>query len=85
MSLVREDQYGVYIIINGSKHRPGNVVGYDHAFDMSDGGLRAGQKVKASSVSQSPLCRIKTDGRVLYWASPSSLWGVDQPISAEQS
>ena len=68
MSLVREDEKGLYIWLNGGKHRPGDVTGYDHVFDMSDGELEAGDKVKASIVSQAPLIRIRLDnGCKLYW------------------
>lgn len=31
----------------GYKARPGNVIGYAHAYRMDDGGLKVGDKVKA--------------------------------------
>ena len=68
MSLVREDEKGLYIWLNGGKHRPGKVAGYSHVFDMSDGELEAGNKVKTSVISQTPLIRIQLDdGCKLYW------------------
>jgi len=67
-TLVREDDKGLYLIAGGHKSRPGPVRGYSHAFDMSDGGLKAGMKVHARHVSQSPYNRITLeDGRKLVW------------------
>lgn len=69
--LIREDAKGLYVKNNrgDSDYRPGDVNGYAHAFDMSDGGLKKGDKPKADHVSGSPLLRIRLDdGRVLYWA-----------------
>lgn len=67
-TLVQEDSKGLYLVAGGYKSRPGPEVGYSHAFDMSDGGLKAGMKVHAHHVSQSPYNRITlADGRKLVW------------------
>lgn len=68
MSLVREDDRGLYIWLNGGKYRPGGVTGWDHAYDMDDGGLKKGDKVRASVVPESPLTRIRLEShRKLMW------------------
>ena len=70
MSRIREDQFGIYIRLNGSRHRPGDVTGYSHAYDMDAGGLKTGDSVKAVNVGQSPLIKITLDnGRVLRWCA----------------
>ena len=69
MGLVREDEQGLYVINNGAKRRPGDVAGYAHFRDMSDGGLKKGDKVKLYHVSQTPMCKlVKDDGTELYWS-----------------
>lgn len=74
MSLVREDEKGLYIILNGQKRRPGSVAGMDHVYDMSDGGLKAGDKVEAHHISQSDHIKIKLDnGRELVWSGEWTL------------
>ena len=68
MTTVRKDGRGLYVITGGYKARPGPRLGYDHAFDMSDGGLCEGMKVKARHVSQMPYTRLTLeDGRKLVW------------------
>jgi hypothetical protein len=68
MSVIRMDEKGLFVIAGGYKARPGAVTGYDHAYDMSAGGLSPGDKVKARHVSQTPLIRITLpDGRKLHW------------------
>lgn len=76
-SPVRKDGRGIYVINNGQKHRPGDVVGYSHAYRMDSAGLHAGDRVVVRNVSQSPLCKVccydltgKTPEWVeLYWMS----------------
>ena len=80
MARIRSDDLGLYIKINGTRHRPGAVADYAYSCDMSRGGLRAGDTVEARHVSQSPLCRIVLSDRILYWASPQSMWGRDSSI-----
>jgi len=69
MSRVREDERGLYIRLNGHKNRPGAVRGYDHVYDMSDGGLKAGDTVKAYHVTETPLIKINLGHKKLYWHS----------------
>lgn len=65
---VRKDDKGLYVIAGGYVARPGEVAGYAHAYDMSDGGLREGDRVKARHVSQTPLTEITPeDGKKLRW------------------
>jgi hypothetical protein len=66
-SPVREDSRGIYVIVNGGIYRPGDVAGYSHAYDMSDGGLKRGDRVQVRHVSQSPLARIRTADKELVW------------------
>ena len=80
MSKVRKDDNGLYIQINGTKHRPGNIRGFAHAYDMSDGNLKKGDSVKAKSISQAPVCHIMLENNTLCWASPESMWGKDTRI-----
>lgn len=68
MSTVHQDARGIYIITNGGIYRPGNVSGYAHAWDMSDGGLKKGDKVKTRAIGGSPIAKISlTDGTARYW------------------
>lgn len=65
---VREDEEGIYVIDDGLKARPGDVVGYSHAFRMDGGGLKCGDEVKARHVSQTPMVKVTTsEGVVLLW------------------
>jgi hypothetical protein len=68
MSLIRQDALGLFVIAGGYKARPGPVRGYDHAYDMSDGGLKAGDRPVARHIAGTPLIRITlADGRKLVW------------------
>lgn len=68
MTLVRKDGRGLFVRAGGYIARPGNVAGYSHAYNMSDGGLKAGDRVKAHHKAQTPLTRITLDDdRVLHW------------------
>lgn len=70
MAKVYEDEKGVYITINGAKHRPGPIVGYDHAYNMSDSGIKAGDTINARHVAGTTLCKIKLeDDQELHWAN----------------
>lgn len=70
MSLVRSDSDGLYIFKEGQKYRAGEITGYSHAFNMSvPDGLKDGDKVKVSKVSQSPLIKITVDDKIYYWAN----------------
>lgn len=68
MSLIRQDDQGIYLIANGSTYRPGKVSGYDHVYNMTDGGLKKGDKPIAKHVSQSALVKITLEsGKILHW------------------
>jgi len=66
--VVREDEKGIYVITNGAKYRPGDVVGYAHCNDMSAGTLVKGNKVTVRMIPQSPLCEIHCYPTNLVWA-----------------
>lgn len=68
MTLVREDEKGLFIKAGGYIARPGGVVGYDHVLRMDDGGLKKGDKVVARHSAGSPLNYIKLpNGEKLWW------------------
>lgn len=68
MSKVWKDDIGLYVKAGGYMARPGDVNGYSHAYNMGDGGLAEGDKVKACHLGGSPLVKITTDaGIVLHW------------------
>lgn len=70
MSLVRKDDKGIFIVTDGTRFRPGSITGYAHAYDMSDGGLVAGNHVRARHMNQTSMARLTlSDGRKLVWAS----------------
>ncbi|QSY98585.1 hypothetical protein J2J97_32290 (plasmid) [Rhizobium bangladeshense] len=68
MTKVRADGHGLFVIAGGYAARPGDVLGYSHAFRMDDGGLKEGDTVKASHWAGTPTTKIKLgDGTVLLW------------------
>lgn len=70
MTLVREDEKGLYVIAGGVTARPGAVNGYGHAYRMDDGGLTKGDKVDAKHSSGTQMVRIKLpDGTITRWFS----------------
>lgn len=67
---IRQDEKGLYIKGPFDLYRPGGVPGYDHVYDMSDGGLTVNDNPKTSYVTGTPLIKIKlADNRLLYWAT----------------
>ena len=77
-TLVRSDNLGLFVRAGGYVARPGDVTGYSHAYDQSDGGLKAGDYVKAYHLSGSPLTQITlSDGRKLVWTHEYT-WKQDQ-------
>lgn len=70
MTLVREDEKGLYVIAGGVTARPGAVNGYGHAYRMDGGGLQKGDKVTARHSGGTPLVKIKLpDQTVTRWFS----------------
>lgn len=68
MTIVREDAEGLFVRAGGYIARPGPTVGTSHAMRMDDGGLKAGDNVKAAHVAGSQLTRIKlADGNTTFW------------------
>lgn len=77
---IRKDERGLYIRGRFYKagepdnpYRPGNVPGYDHVYDMSNGGLKEGDNPKTHHVAGAPLIKITLPDRVLYWAEEYTL------------
>lgn len=73
-----KDAKGLYITGRGlgleRPYRPGNVSGYEVAYDMSDGGLKEGDNPKTRHIPYAPLIKIQLeDGRVLHWATETEL------------
>jgi len=67
MSKIRADEKGIYVIGGGWIARPGNVIGFSHAYRMDSANLVVGDTVKATH-SPGPLVRVKLDdGTVLHW------------------
>lgn len=69
MSVVKQDETGIFIQLNGAKYRPGNINGYSHAFKMDDGGLKKGDTVKASHRAGTPTIKITLDDGIRIWAN----------------
>lgn len=68
MTVVRQDAKSIYVIAGGYIARPGAVNGYSHAYNMSDGGLKKGDLVKARHIAQTPTTKVTTpDGTELRW------------------
>lgn len=75
MSKIRQDDAGLYVVAGGYIGRPGNVRGYSHTYDMSDGNLKSGDTVKARHVAGEPLIKLKLDnGQVLRWYTVGRSW-----------
>lgn len=68
MTLVRSDIWGLFVRAGGYIARPGNVRGFAHAFRVDDGGLKAGDKIKATHIGGAQLTRVVTQGGLkLHW------------------
>jgi hypothetical protein len=64
---VRADESGLYVRTDGRNFRPGEVTGVALA-DMSDGGLKVGDEVRAAHVATTTRARLTMpDGRILIW------------------
>jgi hypothetical protein len=70
---VWKDKIGIYIkdrMGEDNHYRPGDVNGWSHAYDQSDGRLQEGMKVKSRHMTGAPGVKITLDdGRVLVWCS----------------
>ncbi len=55
MSTVWQDEEGIYVRSGGYIARPGDVIGYSHAYRMDDDGLKKGDKVKTHHIGGTPL------------------------------
>lgn len=68
MSVIRQDSHGLFVIAGGYCARPGAVGGYSHAYNMTDGGLKAGDMVRARHIAGTPLIKLKLSPDVqLAW------------------
>lgn len=68
MTVVREDADGLYVKAGGYIARPGAVRGYSHAYRMDDGGLKAGDTVKARHSAGTELTIVTLpDGSKTRW------------------
>lgn len=69
-SRVWKDEHGIYIKTGGYVFRPGGIRGYDHAYDMDDGGLKEGDTVKAHHMSQTRTAKlVLADGTFRHWGN----------------
>lgn len=68
--LVRKDDVGKYMKSMGQLYRPGGVIGYDHAFDMSGEGVEVGQHMTVHHMRGHPCIKIRLDdGNMRVWAT----------------
>lgn len=68
---IRRDSRGLYIRGRGEQaYRPGDFVGYSHAWNTTDARLNDGDNPKTSHVTGEPFVRITlADGSKVYWGS----------------
>lgn len=74
---IRKDKHGLYIRGRGyslkkgaAEYRPGEFVGYSHAWNTTDAGLVEGDNPKTAHVIGEPFIRIAMpDGSKVYWGS----------------
>lgn len=72
---VRSDDKGIYVRTDGKVFRPGEINGYSHAYIMNDGGLSAGDPVKAHHMAGTPLCKITLANDIII------VWGTEYLLS----
>lgn len=73
MSLIRQDDRGIYVQTGGYRFRPGDKNGYSHAYTMDDAGLQPGDRVKARHIGGSIIAKITlADGGVRHWSEENS-------------
>ena len=68
-TLVRADAEGIFVRADGRVFRPGRILGYDHAYEMDAGGLKAGDHVAARHMSGTELVVIR------YGKNQERVWG----------
>lgn len=78
MMQIMEDAEGLYLVLKGgNEYRPGPIWGYSLVYDMSDGGLRAGDTPQVESEfgcrgDGSPFVKITLgNSQVVHWAKTS--------------
>jgi len=74
---VKKDDEGLYVQIDGTRYRPGAVEGYDHRFDMREGGLTAGDRIYTTEKghkgpetgfdNDDRIRKISTADGAVYW------------------
>jgi hypothetical protein len=68
--LVREDADGKFVKSMGNRYRPGGVIGYDHAFDMSGENVPAGKIMVVHHMRGHPCIKIRLDdGSIRVWST----------------
>lgn len=68
MTVVREDEKGIFVQAGGYIARPGPTRGTSHAYRMDDGGLKKGDIVKARHMAGTQLTSVTLpDGRKTIW------------------
>jgi hypothetical protein len=67
---IKQDEAGLFVKSGGAKYRPGDIVGWSHAYDMSRGGLNEGDVVNVTPLSGEEICTLtRLDGYKLRWGS----------------
>jgi hypothetical protein len=77
---IRKDRHGLYIRgrgyskqfgrVDDPSYRPGNFLGYSHAWNTTEAGLLEGDNPKTAHVAGEPFVRITMpDGSKVYWGS----------------
>lgn len=73
MTVVREDERGIFIVAGGYVARPGDARSYSHAYRMDDAGLKKGDRVYARHRGGTPLTKVRLeDGTELHWIHDNS-------------
>lgn len=74
---VKRDDEGLYVKIGGTRYRPGAVDGYDHRFDMREGGVSDGDRIYTTErghkgpetgyQNDDNIRKISTADGAVYW------------------
>ena len=75
--VVKRDDEGLYVRIGDDRFRPGAVDGYDHRFDMREGGIREGERVftterghkgpETGYSNDDNIRKLSTQNGAVYW------------------